>query len=61
MTVVVGGNLGLTLSASDDLVVVALAAAKFVIMTMLCLEDDDFTLNLVFPKLFVATFRSQEL
>jgi hypothetical protein len=60
-TVTADGDLGLTLSASNHLVVVALAAAKATIMAALRLKDDDFTLDPVFPELVVATFRSLEL
>jgi hypothetical protein len=60
-TVAAGSDLGLTLSASDDLAMIALAAAKAAIMVALRLEDDDFTLDPIFPKLFMATLPSQEL
>jgi hypothetical protein len=58
-TAAADGGLDLMLSASDALVVVALAALA--IMAALCIKDDDFTLDPTFPELFVATFRSQEL
>jgi hypothetical protein len=57
-TIVAGSDLGLILSTSDDLAIVALAAAKATVMAVLLLEDENFTLNHVFPKLFVATFWS---
>ena len=59
-TVATGGGLDLTLSATDALAVVALATAKSEIMAVLRIGEDDFTLRLAFPELFVATFRSQE-
>jgi hypothetical protein len=43
--VAVGGDFGLTLSAFDDLVVVALPAAKSATMAALCLEGDYFSLR----------------
>jgi hypothetical protein len=46
-TVAAGSDLGLTLSASDDLAMIALAAAKAAIMVALRLEDDDFTSPLI--------------
>jgi len=59
-TAATGGGLDLTLSATDALAVVALAAAKSAIMAVLRIREDDFTLGPAFPELFVATFRSQE-
>ena len=60
-TAATDGGLDLTLSATDDLVVVALAAAKSAIMAVLRIEEDNFTLGPAVPELFVATFQSQEL
>jgi hypothetical protein len=60
-TVAACGDLTLTLSTSDDLGAIALAAAKAAIVAALHLEDDDFTLTPALFELFVATFRSQEL
>ena len=60
-TTTAGGGLDLTLSTTDALAVVALAAAKSAIMAVFRVEVDDFTLRPAFPKLFMATFRSQEL
>jgi hypothetical protein len=57
-TAVVVGHLDFTLSASDAWAMVALAAAKSVIMVALRIEDDDFTLKPASPELFMATFRS---
>ena len=56
----IDGGLDLTLTATDALAVVALAAAKSAIMDVLRIEEDDFTLGPAFPELFVATFRFQE-
>jgi len=61
MTAATDGVLDLTLSATDDLVVVALAAAKSAIIAVLRIEEDDFILGPATPEMFVATFRSQEL
>ena len=60
-TAATDGVLDLTLSATDDLVVVALAGAKSAIIAMLRIEEDDFILRPAAPELFMATFRSQEL
>ena len=60
-TAAADGGLDLTLSATDALTVVALVAAKSVIMAVLRVEEDDFTLGPAVPELFVVTFRSQEL
>jgi len=60
-TAAADGGLDLTLSATDTLAVVALAAAKSAIMAALRIEEDDFSHGPAFPELFVATFRSQEL
>ena len=60
-TAAIDGGLDLTLSATDDLVVVALAAAKSAIMAVLRIEEDNFTLGPAVPELFVATFRHREL
>ena len=54
-TAAADGGLDLTLSATDALTVVALVAAKSVIMAVLRVEEDDFTLGPAFPELFVAT------
>ena len=59
-TAAADGGLDLTLSATDALTVVALVAAKSVIMAVLHVKEDDFTLGPAFPELFVATFLSQE-
>ena len=59
-TAATGGGLDLTLSATDALVVVALATTKSAIMDVLRIGEDDFTLRPTFPELFVAIFRSQE-
>jgi hypothetical protein len=55
------GHLDLTLSTSDTLAMVALATAKSTIKVALRVGDDNFTLEPVSPKMFVASFRSREL
>jgi hypothetical protein len=60
-TAAADGGLDLMLSASDALVVVALAALAIMAALCISIKDDDFTLDPTFPELFVATFRSQEL
>ena len=59
-TAAADGGLDLTLSATDALAVVALTVAKSAIMTVLHIEEDDFSLGPAFPELFLATFPSQE-
>jgi Ni,Fe-hydrogenase III component G len=54
-------HLDVTLSTSDSLAMVALAATKLAIEVVLRVEDDDFTLKPVSPEMFVASFRSREL